>query len=63
MRKPQSAELKKANKALQEKYGVEGYPTLIILDKNGKEIGKLGYQPGGPLPFITRLSKLKSKAG
>src|SRR3954465_4955013 len=31
-KKPQSAELKKANEALQEKYKIEGYPTVIVLN-------------------------------
>src|SRR3954471_16135308 len=35
-KKPQSAELKKANEALQEKYKIEGYPTVIVLNSEGK---------------------------
>jgi thioredoxin-related protein len=60
-KKQQTAELKKANAALQEKYGVQGYPTLIILDGDGKKIGEMNYMQGGPQPFITRLNKLKAK--
>jgi protein disulfide-isomerase len=58
-KKEQSAEQKKANRALQEKYGIEGYPTLIVLDGDGKQVGKLGYMKGGPKPFIAELQKLK----
>jgi thioredoxin-related protein len=57
--KPQSAELKKANAALQDKYKVEGYPTIIVLNGEGKKVGELGYQPGGPKAFIAELDKLK----
>jgi thioredoxin-related protein len=57
----QSEELKKANKALQEKYNIEGYPTIVVLNSAGKEIGRLGYQPGGPKAFISSLEKVKSK--
>jgi protein disulfide-isomerase len=60
-KKQQSEELKKANQALQEKYKIEGYPTIIVLDGNGKKVGELGYQPGGPKAFIAELDKLKSK--
>ena len=35
-KKPQPAELKKANADLHDKYKVEGYPTLVILDQNGR---------------------------
>ncbi len=60
-KKPQSPELKKANAALEKKYKVEGYPTIIVLDSDGKKVGELGYQPGGPKPFIEKLEKLKKK--
>lgn len=62
-KKKQSAELIKANAALQQKYGIEGYPTVIVLNKEGKKIGEIGsYQPGGPKPFIASLEKIKKKA-
>lgn len=49
---------KAANKALAQKYGVKGFPTLVILDGSGQQVGELGYMPGGPAPMITELSKL-----
>jgi thioredoxin-related protein len=60
-KKKQSAAQKKANEALQGKYKVEGYPTIIVLNAEGKKVGQLGYQPGGPKPFIAQLEKLKKK--
>jgi thioredoxin-related protein len=58
--KPQPDDLKKANAALNDKYKVEGYPTLIVLDKDGKEIGRQeGYASGGPKAFIAKLEKFK----
>ncbi len=60
--KAQTAELKKANRALQEKYKIEGYPTIIVLNGDGKKVGELGYQPGGPKAFIAALEKLKRKS-
>jgi protein disulfide-isomerase len=61
--KEQSAELKQANRALQAKYGIRGYPTVIVLNSNGKKIGELGYEAGGPKPFIAKLEALKAKDG
>ena len=49
----------KANDALAEKYKVEGFPTLIVLNSEGKKIGELGYVEGGPKPFLQKLAKLK----
>ena len=59
--KTQTAEQKKANQALQEKYKIEGYPTVVVLNSEGKKVGELGYQPGGPKAFIEELDKLKKK--
>jgi len=59
--KEQSAELKKANQALQEKYGIEGYPTIIVLDGEGKQVGKLGYMAGGPKAVLAALEKIRNK--
>jgi thioredoxin-related protein len=61
-KKKQSAELKKANDALQKKYKIEGYPTIIVLNGEGKKIGELGYMKGGPKAFTAELEKLRKKA-
>ncbi len=61
-KKKQSPELKKANAALQKKYKIEGYPTIIVLNSEGKQVGKLGYLKGGPKAFTAELEKLRKKA-
>jgi thioredoxin-related protein len=58
-KKEQPEQLKKSNQDLQEKYKIEGYPTIIVLNGDGKKVGELGYQPGGPKAFIASLDKLK----
>ena len=40
-KKPQPSNLKRANEELKDKYNVEPLPTLIVLDQNGKEMGRL----------------------
>lgn len=61
-RKPQSAELKKANAALQKKFRVRGFPTLIVLDANGRTLWEqAGYMAGGPKAWIAKLDELKRK--
>ncbi len=62
-RKKQLAkEQQQANRALAAKYGIKGYPTLVILDSAGNRLGDLGYKPGGPSWFIAELEKLRQKA-
>lgn len=51
--------VKAQNDKLQAKYGIEGYPTIIVLNDSEKKVGQLGYQPGGPKAFIAELEKLK----
>ena len=58
-KKKLSSAQKQANDALAKKYKINGYPTIIVLDSDGKKIGELGYQPGGPTAFIAALEKLK----
>jgi protein disulfide-isomerase len=51
--RPLSDEVKAQNAKLQEKYGVEGYPTLIVLSPSEKVVFKQnGYKEGGPDAFI-----------
>jgi len=60
-KKKQSAELKKANADLKEKYKIDGFPTLVVLDSEGKEIGRqVGYAEGGPKAFIAKLEQFKA---
>lgn len=58
--KPQTAELKAANKELSEKYAIRGYPTVIVLDADGKELfKKVGYDGTSAKDYVAELAKLK----
>ncbi len=59
--KPQTSELKQANAALAERFHIKGYPTLILLDGEGNQLGTLGYRPGGPKAFISELNRLSGR--
>lgn len=60
----QTEERKVKNRALRDEYGIEGYPTIILLDAKGKKVGELGYMPGGPKAFIAEVEKvLPAKKG
>lgn len=55
-----SAEVKKQNDALQEQFGVQGFPTIVLLDSQGKLIKQnSGYLPGGPKAFIDWVNSSK----
>src|SRR5581483_10161479 len=57
---PQSKQLPQnvqdQNKELQKKYAVEGFPTFVLTDADGKVLGQQeGYLEGGPGAFIAKL--------
>jgi thiol-disulfide isomerase/thioredoxin len=61
-RQPQSAALKEANRELKNKYRVRGFPTFVVLNAAGKEIGRqTGYAEGGPDAFIAQLKAFGKK--
>jgi thioredoxin-related protein len=61
--KPQSEELKKSNEELKDKFKIEGFPTVILLDGDGKQLSKsVGYGGESPKKFIADLEKAKKKA-
>jgi len=61
--KPQSDALKKANAELQQKHGASGFPTLLVLNGDGKELWKqVGYMAGGPKAWIAKLDEAKKKS-
>lgn len=53
--KPQSKEVKKQNEQLKAKYGVHGYPTILILSPAGKLVVETGYKPGGAEAYVEHL--------
>lgn len=46
------------NEKLSEEFKVEGFPTIILMDAQGKEIGRTGYQEGGPAKYVEHLKGL-----
>ncbi len=61
-KKNQSAALQKSNIALAKKYNVRGFPTILLLDYDGKVIARtVGYQPGSAADYIKSLKELMKK--
>jgi thioredoxin-related protein len=60
--KPQSDDLKQANAALAKRFNVDGYPTYVLLNPSGSELGRqVGYREGGPDAFIAELDNFSKK--
>lgn len=60
-KKSQSEALKAQNEALADKYGIRGFPTILLLSNEGELIGKTGYKSGGPDTYVTHLEELMGK--
>ena len=59
-RKQQSIEVRKQNMELAERYQIEGFPTLVVLDGDGKTVWRFeGYFPGGVTAFLAELDKAR----
>jgi hypothetical protein len=62
--KPQADDLKKANRELAKKYHVTGYPTLLVIEPNGKVLWQQeGYAPGGPAAVIDAVNRCRKAVG
>ena len=57
----QTQEVKDYNRKTLEKYGVRGFPTIILINGEGKEIGRTGYQQGGPLAYVEHIKSFINK--
>jgi len=54
-----SEHAKSANPALVKKYKIRGFPTALIFNGEGREVGKTGYRKGGPVEYVKYLKSIK----
>jgi thioredoxin-related protein len=58
----QPDEQRRANAALGQAFHVDGFPTYVLLNFSGKELGRqVGYQEGGPDAFIAELENFSKR--
>jgi protein disulfide-isomerase len=50
------------NETLKKTYDsrIKGFPTALFIDGNGTVLGRLGYEGGGPKPWIKKASQVIS---
>ncbi len=49
---------KRQNEQLMKRFGVRGFPTIILLDPNGKKVANTGYRPGSAESYVLHLRSL-----
>ncbi len=53
-----SGKVLEQNRKLVAKYGVRGFPTVLVLSAKGDVEGKTGYKAGGPKKYVKHLKGL-----
>ena len=53
--------MKKQNTALAKEFGIDSFPTVLILDSKGKELARTGYVRGGPARYKENLETIRNK--
>jgi thioredoxin-related protein len=53
--KTQSNETKMYNQTIAQQFGVQGFPTIILFNKEGVPVAKTGYQPGGATNYVDHI--------
>ena len=57
-----SPEIIRQNDELATKYKVQEFPTVVVLSADGREIGRLGYVPGGVKAFAAAVNAIVTKS-
>jgi protein disulfide-isomerase len=58
--KEQARELAAQNMELAQKFGVEGFPCIVLLGSDGSKLAeRVGYNSGSPVVFIAWLEKMR----
>jgi len=51
----QPDEIKAYNQSLAKKYGIRGFPTILIFNSSGNMVAKTGYQQGGAANYVKHI--------
>lgn len=49
------------NRELASLYGVQGYPTVLLMTAGGEVFGRTGYQAGGPEAYLEHINTLTTE--
>lgn len=49
------------NRKLQELFEIEGFPTIVLTDAEGRAYARTGYRPGGAEKYVEHLLELRGK--
>jgi len=61
-RAPNSREVQAKSLPIMKQYGIQSFPTVLILSPDGQTIAKTGYQDGGAEAYVEHIKKLIAEA-
>ena len=54
-----SAQIKKQNEALKQRYQISKYPTILLIDQDGERLGEIEYEKDEtPATFIEKAESI-----
>jgi hypothetical protein len=53
-----SSTLQATNQRVAQEFQVQGFPTLVLLDSQGRRLGNVNYAQGGAKVFVAELERL-----
>lgn len=57
----QSEAQRDQNRRLMQQYGVQGFPTILLMDPKGEVFARTGYRRGGPSSYVEHLKSELAK--
>jgi protein disulfide-isomerase len=57
-RKAMSGAQRTANQKLSARYGVDSFPTIFIVNSEGRTLAQMGYQAGGPVNYVNTIKRI-----
>ncbi len=55
-----SKETQAQNAKLQTQFGIQGFPSIVLADAQGRPYAQTGYQAGGPEKYLPHLDELRA---
>jgi protein disulfide-isomerase len=53
--KTQSNETRMYNQSIAQQFGIQGFPTIVLFNKEGVPVAKTGYQSGGAANYVSHI--------
>ncbi len=57
----QSDAVQRQNEKLAERFGIQGFPTVLLADASGRPYARTGYMEGGARAYLEHLKELRTQ--